>query len=304
MINVEEQLLRLKNKGIQFNIYNLEDAKSYLLKNNNYFKISSFRFNFNKYQNGKNKGKYMNLDFAHLKDLSIIDMRLRYEIIHMLLDIEHYAKVKILNFIESTGCDDYKIVVDYFESLSEYWKSALRTEIKRNETNPYCRGILNKYSDKIPVYAFLEIVSLGTLINFYEFVSRLFNSREMIDDVFLLKDIKQLRNAVAHNNVILFNMGENDAIFSVNNKINKKLNKISHKRRNKQFKNERMRQIITMLYSHTVFVTSTGIKNRSKLNLTKITERMYHNINLYKQNENIKPAFDFIKDSIEILFKD
>lgn len=46
-------------------------------ENNNDYNVTSYRNNFIKYQCGEQKGKYIVLDFAYLKDLSIIDYRTR-----------------------------------------------------------------------------------------------------------------------------------------------------------------------------------------------------------------------------------
>jgi len=66
----------------------IQDARKYLEENNNYFKLVSYRKNFNKYEQGNNKGKYINLDFKMLEDLSIIDMRLRKTMLSIVLDKE------------------------------------------------------------------------------------------------------------------------------------------------------------------------------------------------------------------------
>ena len=95
-LSLDEQIEHLKDKGILFNIMDESDAKKYLEQNNNYFKLTAYRKNYNKHPDGKNKGKYINLEFAYLVDMAIIDMRLRYQIVHMALDIEHHAKLQLL----------------------------------------------------------------------------------------------------------------------------------------------------------------------------------------------------------------
>ena len=96
ILNSQEQIDHLINKGVVFDLISTEEAKLYLDKNNNYFKLRAYRKNFPKHPDGSNKDKYINLDFAMLKDLAIIDMRLRYVLLHMALDIEHFSKVKLL----------------------------------------------------------------------------------------------------------------------------------------------------------------------------------------------------------------
>ena len=63
--------------GIQFNILDEESTKLYLKNDNYYFKIMMFKDNYVK----SNNGKYRDLEFTYLKELSIIDMHLRYLLI-------------------------------------------------------------------------------------------------------------------------------------------------------------------------------------------------------------------------------
>ena len=70
-------------RGITFSYITEQDAEHYLSDINNYLRIASYRKNYEKNQAGENKGKYQNLDFAYLVDLSAIDMHLRYLILKM-----------------------------------------------------------------------------------------------------------------------------------------------------------------------------------------------------------------------------
>ena len=92
ILDTDGQIAHLQAKGVKFEKMSVEDAKQYLTKNNNYFKLRAYRKNFPKHPGGDFEGQYIDLDFAMLKDLAIIDMRLRYVLIHLALDIEHFAK--------------------------------------------------------------------------------------------------------------------------------------------------------------------------------------------------------------------
>lgn len=43
LLNVEQQVEHLKEKGIKFNIMSEEEAKEYLTKNNYYYKLTSYK---------------------------------------------------------------------------------------------------------------------------------------------------------------------------------------------------------------------------------------------------------------------
>lgn len=115
MLSVEKQIEHLESKGVKFNLMSKDEALSYLRENNNYFRLRSYRKGFGKVVGGANDGQYIGLDFAMLKDLSILDMRLRNIILPMAIDIEHFYKIKLLNAVEASGEDGYQIVQDYLK---------------------------------------------------------------------------------------------------------------------------------------------------------------------------------------------
>lgn len=95
-LNVEEQIDHLKKKGVRFSIISEKEALDYLLKNNNFFKLTAYRKNYQK----NREDKYVNLEFAYLRDLAIIDMRIRKCLLDMCLDVEHNTRMKIVRAIE------------------------------------------------------------------------------------------------------------------------------------------------------------------------------------------------------------
>ena len=110
----EELIERMKNKNIQFNeAYSEEQAVAFLKGQSYYKKITSYQNNF-QYSNIDGKKKYMNLDFAYLVELSKLDMEFRFLVIRMCLNIEHAAKVYIINKCIENGEDGYSIVEEYF----------------------------------------------------------------------------------------------------------------------------------------------------------------------------------------------
>lgn len=92
------------------------EAAEYLSKRNNYMRTASYRKNYAKHETGAQVGKYINLDFAYLAELSNIDFYLREHLLKMCIDIEHALKVALLAEIEQNPQEDgYKIVCDFLE---------------------------------------------------------------------------------------------------------------------------------------------------------------------------------------------
>ena len=253
-LSLDEQIEHLKDKGILFNIMDESDAKKYLEQNNNYFKLTAYRKNYNKHPDGKNKGKYINLEFAYLVDMAIIDMRLRYQIVHMALDIEHHAKLQLLRKLDEYDEDGYQIVQDYINSLTERQKKIYDGEIERCRRSIYCSGIIEKYDDAYPVWAFVEIITLGRFVDFYGFCAKRFADRDMMDNYYNLLTCKKIRNASAHNNCILNDLKARTSTNVTNASITAKLMTIQGMNMNfrkNRMSNARIQQIVILLLQYT-----------------------------------------------------
>lgn len=309
ILTTEGQIVHLQANGVKFELMSAKDAHAYLEEHNNYFKLRAYRKNFPKHPGGNYAGQYINLDFAMLKDLAIIDMRLRYVLIHMALDIEHFAKVKLLKAITQSGEDGYSIVGDYMVQLiaddqinKTHRADSLKQEFLRNLDNPYCGGIIGRYDGNYPVWAFVEIIPLGSFIHFYGFCADRLKRRDLKNDYYLLTAVRKLRNAAAHNNCILHDMGAKDSKYQTNFGVSQALSSISKSTRNNKLKNIRMQQIVTLLYTHSIIVTSNGVHMAERDALANFVSRMYRHIEYYVGNDVILTNFDFLKKVVDILF--
>ena len=128
-------------KGIRFRYTSESAAKNYLTNINNYLRTAAYRKNYQKYSKGHNKGKYINLDFAYLQELSTIDMHFRFIISKMCLDIEHDLKVKMLKDIESDpSTDGYNIVKNFLDQ-----NAYIIRKLEANSVSPFTRDLMYKY---------------------------------------------------------------------------------------------------------------------------------------------------------------
>lgn len=297
-LSVDEQIEHLKSKGVLFNIMDEEKAKDYLKRHNNYFKLTAYRKNYPKHPDGENKDKYIRLEFAYLVDVAIADMKLRYQIVHMALDIEHHVKLQLLQKIDGSDEDGYQIVKDFIDSLLENQKNGLLSEISRNENNIYCGDIINKYDPDYPIWAFVEIIPFGRVISFYGFCAERFQDKKMKNTYYQLLTCKEIRNAAAHSNCVLNDLKSGTAKHSTSNEVTKELAKIkaiSKGFRNVKMSNGRIQQIVTLFYVHKKLVVSKGIRKNEYVGLTKVIDRMFQNEDYYKENDVIKGTFNFLK---------
>ena len=212
MMKISELVPYLKEKNIKFERCNEYDAEKYLRENNNYYNVTSYKNNFTKYPCGELTGKYIDLDFAYLKDLSIIDYRTRLVLFKMIIDIEHYLKIRILNSIEDIDEEaGYNIVNLYLEKdfNDEKFPRRVHDNIRKKVSSDYYQKIFSKYDldkdekiENIPIWEFLEIITFGELINFFDFYTTTYNLEDN-KYIFILREVNKLRNAVAHNSCVL-----------------------------------------------------------------------------------------------------
>lgn len=155
-------------KGIKFNIVNEADAQNFLKYNNYYFKLKAFAKNYPKYTQitSEKKNQYINLEFAYLKELSILDAIFRKIVIQMVLDVEHFLKVQLISdFSENPDEDGYTIINDYLNKM----KPRLLNEIISKSQNSYCHGLIDKYKSDFAIWNIIEVISFGDFIDLYEY---------------------------------------------------------------------------------------------------------------------------------------
>ena len=308
-LTIDGQINHLKSKGTKFCAkYAEDDARQYLLDNNNYFRLRAYRKNFTKIQFGKDSGMYQNLDFAHLVDLAIIDTRLRNVIIEMCLNIEHFSKVKLIKLITDSDENGYSIVTDYLTSRRQNQSDSstnverIRDEIQRNCNSVYCGDLVNKYNKQgYPIWVFIEVIPFGIFIDFFLFCALKHKCNQMQREYSMLMEVKSLRNAAAHNNCILNDLCQKDTTQRTQYQVSAELGKISgisKQTRDTKMSNPRIRQIATLLYAHKTIVSSLGMHNHICKRLNEVCKRLFRDDN-YSCNLTVQSSFVFIQQLVD-----
>lgn len=299
----KQQVKHCENKGIQFNKISKSKAICYLEDNNNYFKLRSFRKNYIK---DPYLGKYTNLDFSDLVDLAIIDNRLRRILLEMALSIEHFSKVHLLKILQETGEDGYSVIQDYINQLSSTNKKRLKSDLKKNRNSTYCGNLYKKYMStnllNVSVWVFIEIISFGQYLHFYEFCTNRcsdpLNKKNLTSRLYLMRTVKDLRNACAHNNCIINDLRVPVAQnFKPNLQVTNALANIgvSKPMRRKHLNRVVFYQILVTFYAHINIVSSPGVHNHIAYELQEFKSRLFRD-NDYSRNDIINSTFKlFIK---------
>lgn len=301
----------MESRGITFTHMTKRDAAKYLRINNNYFRLAAYRKNYDKHQGGKLDGKYVGLDFAMLVELSKLDMYLRDVLLLLTLDIEHFAKVKLLGRVENEGEDGYALVQDFVHQYDHTnqdgsLSNQLADEIKRGADGAYVSDLIDHYPlDRMPVWVLLELISFGRFIHLYRFCADRFSDGSMLREFFLLQTIKELRNCCAHGNCILNNLRPGSSARRPDREIEKAVCRtgISKRTRSRKLSNERFRQITTTLFVHSR-LCSTGVVSKRGMHLREIIQRMERNAAWFSGNETLASGFVYFKRLVTAWFPD
>ena len=206
-LDIKEQIQNLKSKGIAFNIVNEETAECVLSYSTYLFKIKSYARNFD-----ASNGRYLGLDFAHLFELSKIDMYFRRALFNILIDVEHCLKTNLLKDFSTLDKITAKMLTaDFLKSkLGKKTKNFLERPIKDRSVSKLLIEN-NSPPEQMPFWVLVEIIQLGNLLELYEyFYQKRFKNFYKLNDIVLISNamfsLKCLRNAVAHNNCILTNV--------------------------------------------------------------------------------------------------
>ena len=305
-------------KGITFNYTTESQAVHYLTDINNYLRTTSYRKNYQKYQKGINIGKYIDLDFAYLQELSTIDMHFRFIVSKMCLDIEHSLKVTLLKDIEMDSSTNGYDIVESFLSENQY----IIKKLEANSVSPFISDLIQKYfsiqhvysptkkkfENKIiffndcPVWVLLELLTFGDFIRFYEFYYSSKNLPQI--QLPIINLVKSLRNGVAHNNCILSNLahGTSRAPRIISQEISK-ISSISSNQRKKKLSCRPMLEFTCLLYVYQRTV-SDKVKYHRVLELKDLfNKRMLEKKYFFRNNELIKSNYEFACKIINAFFQ-
>ena len=297
LLSSDALINHMESKGIGFTIEDQTIAKEFLTSNNYYLKLASYRTNYKKCKCGANEGKYINLEFAYLRELSNIDRTLRYTIIQMALDIEHYLKVKLLNEVENNALEDGYNIVQQF--ISQDPDSRTLTSIQKHKSSDYCKDLIEKYYPNFPVWVFVELISFGELAHFCEFYHNIYGSK--IADRILLNSVRDIRNASAHSNCLINRLspGCNKPHYSVVKRV-KKIHTISESSRDKKLSNKFLYDFTCLLFAYDEIVTSNVAKEKRYNELKHIFEtRMLRNKEWFMKNNLITSSYSYAKKVLD-----
>lgn len=299
-LTIPQQIEHMKSKGVTYNIYSEEEAAAFLESNTYFFKIKSYDKN---YTINPTTGKYKGLDFAYLRELSVLDMLFRRLILHATLDIEHYLKVRLLKSLsENPNEDGYSIVRLFFNIHPE-----VQATIMKKADNSMCKDLVEKLQrEEYALWNVIEVMSFGDFIMLYD----LYDQNNGGHDESLIRclfPVRCLRNAAAHNNCLL-----NSLLRPYSRTIKPylylssyigKIPGVGPTSREKKLSNPVIHDFMAVLYVYKTIVTSEPTINHFSDELHELFDkRMLRHKDYFTSNESIASAYVFVTKIINNLF--
>lgn len=122
-------------------------------------------------------------------------------------------------------------------------------------------------------------------------------------DYYALKEVKNMRNACAHNSCVINGFSKSQkSSYQLVPRIYDKLNEAGMKKskgRNSKLQNPRMQHFVTTLYAART-LTSDRAKARNRKNLEALKDRITENIGMCKNSESIRSFLEFSVKLIDI----
>ena len=301
-LSIDQQIEHMKSKGITFDLFSEDQAKEYLRKNNYYFKLKSYCKVFEKYQYGEKKGQYVNLDFAYLVELAILDMHLRHFIIQATVDLEHIVKVNLLNDFNDTESDGYEVIDGLFNAFPEIHDKIIY------EKKSYNSDLIEKLeSDGYAIWNIIEVLSFGDFIKLYSYFYGAYpGALKGVSYEYPMRAIKSLRNAAAHNTCLLsqLNKQQNENTNpnrKVSSFVSQKVPSIGKTQRKSCMSYQLINDFVTLLYMINN-LTSGGMRDNILKNLNELVNvRMIKHSDYFQKNNVLVSVYDFIKKIIDTM---
>lgn len=298
-LGIDDQIAKLKSRGVAFELCSEEEAASYLADRTYFFKLYAYRTLFEKRVSGPRDGQYVGLDFGHLKLLSSLDRTLRYTLLPMTLDVEHFARVKLMREVTlREGEDGYSVVFDYLASLHHDDRRRRLGEINGFLKDAYSGDLARKYSlpYNMPLWVYLEMASFGTFADLWLFCANRWGDPAMLDGHYQLRQSKLVRNACAHSSNVINGFARSNGDIETNADVMQAIARtgVSHRVRTAKMANPRLQQIATLLYLHAKSVPEGTAKTRAREDIARLDERMSDALETLSGNDAVRSSFAFL----------
>ncbi|MEQ9809234.1 Abi family protein [Streptococcus jiangjianxini] len=254
---------QLEEHGVVFKLISKGKAITFLEKNNYYYKVAAFRKNFK-----KKDGKYKDLDFQHLIDLATIDMYIRDTLLDIAINVEHFIKVELSRLItNNTNEDGYTIVQDFAVTYPSYYQSTY----ERFRKSRYQKDMFLKRGAIIPIWVLMEHMDFGCLLKLVKLYYLKYKPKSLQKAFYLGNNARHIRNACAHNNVLMINVFKDDEKLK---KVNAEVSTFAKQKGVLRYRKYRKVNDLLSLMALSNTYCSTAVQMHQNIKMNKLVDRM------------------------------
>ena len=311
LLTPEQLVARLKAKGVTFDRCTEAEAADYLAHANNYLRAASYRKLYPVRAEGERAGEYIGLDFEALRRLASADRALRSALREIVIDVEHFARARLLDRAIAEGEDSYTIVADYLADLSSRDRSritgALSWRARRGTAHDeYSGDLIAHYQEQgFPLWLFLEVIEFGKFKDPWLYCAKRWDDRDMLVEHYTLKSAGALRNAVCHNRCLIngFSSREPDVDFETPATVLASMNLCgirNGKTRRRKMANPRIAQIASVLYLSCIMCTRETTRARHADVMADAVESLTAAKPFCPADGSLGSYFDFIIKLVDI----
>jgi len=289
------QVKRLKARGLTFAFMSERETVHYLETNHNYFRLRAFERLFSR----RADGSYVELDFGCLRDLYIIDARLRQVLLSMCMDVEHHAKTLLMKAFDLSLEDGYAVVADFEAENGAKVRAAYHAAQKDAALSP----VLAKDIGVVPVWTFIELIDFALFVRFFDFFAWHLHDRELVDESFRLMTVAALRDSLVQNRPLLSDLS-GEAPHRPNHTVMRALGglPISKSTRRRKMRCETLRRIVTLLYAYASLVPMSDMRMDLESSLRALSARAGRHLHFYEGTPQIHSSLAFLCGCIDNLF--
>lgn len=200
---------RLKAEGVTFKGVGEERAAELLSGPTYYEQISCYLPLFERRVGGSRDGQFVDLDFSQLLALRRADERIRTALLAVALSAETAMRSRLHSqMLRSAGPDGSPedgrgIVADYFAGLAGEDLGYRTRELERLGGYDYAGRLYREHKGRMTLGVYLQCAMLGALCDLALFCARRWRDEELRQMHYLLKDVRRLRNSLAHGSPVL-----------------------------------------------------------------------------------------------------
>lgn len=273
MLTSTEQVAFLRAQGVRISDEEEALVRSYLTQKESLAHLEPYLRLFPRHASGPSEGCFVDLSFYDLVRLDALDGEVRSVSRDLALGIEGAAKARLLAAAADTWNEDGREVAESF--LESYpYREAIERELRGKAGRGHAANVsASARHGHVALPSLTEGLMFGQFLSLQRFCAKRWDDREMLETYYVLKQVKEARNAACHRTCIVAGLsGDSEAGHPLSEGIYAALGSsglTNSKSRKRKLRNDRMRQLVSSLYAY-LRLASPGPENEMRKRLASL----------------------------------